>query len=104
MDSIKVVRGIKAVEGDKGHTDAIIGMFALEAFRLTEGRVKDTPKIVSVGLDNSLRVWDPEDLSCLQVLQSGTGNNNSSGSNNGNGNYGSYGNNGKKGKGMMNEG
>lgn len=43
-------------------------MFALEAYKLTENKIKDQPKIVSVSLDNSMRVWDPVDLSVLEVL------------------------------------
>lgn len=43
-------------------------MFALEAYRITDKKVKDTAKIVTVSLDNSMRVWDPQDLSCIQVL------------------------------------
>lgn len=40
-------------------------MFSLEAYKLTEHKIKDQPKVISVSLDNSLRVWDPTDLSPL---------------------------------------
>jgi len=40
-------------------------MFALEAYKLTQNKIKDQPKIISVSLDNTMRVWDPVDLSAL---------------------------------------
>lgn len=69
IDVLKVVRGIKTVEGENCHTDSIIGIYSLEAYRLTEKKVKDQVKIISVSLDNTMRVWDPNDLSCLEVMQ-----------------------------------
>jgi len=43
-------------------------MFALEAYKLTQNKIKDQPKIISVSLDNTMRVWDPVDLSALELL------------------------------------
>ena len=65
VDVYRIVRGIKTVEGENCHTDSIIGIYSLEAYKLTDRKVKDQVKIVSVSLDNSLRVWDPADLACL---------------------------------------
>lgn len=44
-------------------------MFSLEVNKLTENKIKDQAKIVTVALDNTMRVWDPSDLSCLDVLK-----------------------------------
>lgn len=68
VDSIKIIKGIKAVEGENSHKGPIIDMFALEAYKLTENKIKDQPKIISVSLDNTMRVWDPTDLSPLELL------------------------------------
>lgn len=43
-------------------------MFSLEAYKLTEKKIKDQAKIITVSLDNSMRVWDPTDLSALEML------------------------------------
>ena len=43
-------------------------MFALEAYKLTENKIKDQAKIITVSLDNTMRVWDPTDLASLQML------------------------------------
>jgi len=40
-------------------------MFSLETYKLTENKIKDQAKIISVSLDNTMRVWDPTDLSPL---------------------------------------
>lgn len=40
-------------------------MFSLEAYKLTENKISDQPKIITASLDNTLRVWDPADLSPL---------------------------------------
>jgi hypothetical protein len=40
-------------------------MFALEAYKLTENKIKDQAKIITVSLDNTMRVWDPTDLASL---------------------------------------
>lgn len=68
MDSVRIVRGIKAVEGENCHKGPIISMFSLEAYKLTDRKIRDQPKLVTASLDNSLRVWDPTDLSPLEVL------------------------------------
>ena len=68
VDSIRIIRGIKAVEGENCHKGPIVGMFSLQAYKLTENKIKDQPKIITVSLDNTMRVWDPTDLSPLQIL------------------------------------
>ena len=68
IDVYRIVRGIKTIEGENCHTDSIIGLYCLEAYRLTEKKVRDQAKIVSISLDNSMRVWDANDLTCLEVL------------------------------------
>jgi hypothetical protein len=35
VDAVRIIRGIKAVEGENCHTQAIIGMFSLEVHKLT---------------------------------------------------------------------
>ena len=65
VDVFRVVRGIKTVEGENCHTDSIVGIYALEAYKLTDRKVRDQVKVISVSLDNTLRVWDPADLTCL---------------------------------------
>lgn len=65
VDAVRLVMGIKAVEGNNCHKQAINGMFALEVGKLTEGKVNDMAKVVTVSLDNTMRVWDPTDLCCL---------------------------------------
>lgn len=68
VDSIKIIKGIKAVEGENCHKGPIIGMFSLEAYKLTEHKIKDQAKVITVSLDNTMRVWDPVDLSPLELL------------------------------------
>lgn len=43
-------------------------MFSLEPYKLTENKIKDQAKIISVSLDNTMRVWDPTDLSPLEMI------------------------------------
>ncbi len=68
VDSIRIIKGIKAVEGENCHKGPIIGMFSLQAYKLTQHKIKDQAKIITVSLDNSMRVWDPTDLTPLQML------------------------------------
>lgn len=35
VDSIKIIKGIKVVAGEYGHTAPIIGMYSLEPYKLT---------------------------------------------------------------------
>jgi hypothetical protein len=67
IDSVKIKRGVKSGEGNS-HTDAVIGVFALEPYKITNKKVKDSPKLITVSLDNTMRIWDPQDLTCLSVL------------------------------------
>ena len=69
VDVFRIIRGIKTVEGENCHTDSIIGLYSLEAYRLTDKKIKDQVKMISVSLDNTLRVWDPTDLTCLEVME-----------------------------------
>jgi WD40 repeat protein len=41
----------------------------MEVQKLTDNKIKDQSKLVTVSLDNTMRVWDPTDLSCLEVLK-----------------------------------
>jgi hypothetical protein len=43
-------------------------MYALEPYKLTNHKIKDSPKLITISLDNTMRVWDPIDLICLSVL------------------------------------
>ncbi len=65
VDAVRLLKGIKAVEGDNCHTQSIISMFSMEVQKLTENKINDQSKLVTVSLDNTMRVWDPTDLSCL---------------------------------------
>ena len=69
VEVFKIIRGIKTVEGENCHKDSILRLYSLEAYRLTEKKIKDQVKIVSVSLDNTMRVWDPTDLTCLEVME-----------------------------------
>lgn len=68
VDVVKVKKGVKSGEGNS-HSDSIIGIFALEPFKLTKQKIKDSPKLITVSLDNTMRVWDPQDLTCIQVMR-----------------------------------
>lgn len=68
IDVVKVKKGTKSGE-DNSHTDAIIGIFALEPYKITNQKIKDSPKLITISLDNTMRVWDPFDLVCLLVME-----------------------------------
>ena len=68
IEVIKIKKGIKSGEANC-HVDSIIGMFALEPFKVTNRKVKESPKLVTISLDNTMRVWDPSDLGCTLVLE-----------------------------------
>lgn len=67
IDVVKIKRGVKSGEGNS-HTEAIVAIYGLEPYKVTNHKVKDSPKLVTVSLDNTMRVWDPQDLTCLAVL------------------------------------
>jgi len=48
-----------------GHTDTVISLYAVKGG--TNGRQEDF-RVFSAGLDNTLRLWDPYDMSCIRVL------------------------------------
>jgi hypothetical protein len=67
IDVVRIKRGVKSGEGNS-HAEAIVGIYGLEPYKITNKKVKDSPKIVTVSLDNTMRIWDPQDLTCLVVL------------------------------------
>jgi|JI6StandDraft_1071083.scaffolds.fasta_scaffold06094_5 hypothetical protein len=68
IDVVRVKRGVKSGEGNS-HTESIVAIYGLEPYKVTNQKVKDSPKLVTVSLDNTMRVWDPQDLTCLAVLE-----------------------------------
>ncbi len=68
VEVVRILKGIKAVEGENCHTGPIIAMLPLETAQLTEEKIKSQAKVISISLDNSMRIWDPIDLSPLEVL------------------------------------
>ena len=67
IDVVRVKRGVKSGEGNS-HTESIVAIYGLEPYKITNHKVKDSPKLITVSLDNTMRVWDPIDLTCLAVL------------------------------------
>ncbi|EGR30566.1 WD repeat protein, partial [Ichthyophthirius multifiliis] len=69
IDVLRIKRGVKAGNITEAHTGPIIDLYALIPYKLTDKKYKDTPKLISTSLDNTIRVWDPKDMQCQNLLE-----------------------------------
>lgn len=59
----KVNKGFQVQKLAGGHVGPVIGLFYLDFKRLHGNKLKNSPRIVSIGDDNTIRVWDAVDQS-----------------------------------------
>ncbi|KAL4445096.1 hypothetical protein ABPG74_018824 [Tetrahymena malaccensis] len=69
IDILRIKRGLKAGNVSEAHTGPIIDLYALIPFKLTQKKYKESPKLISASLDNTIRVWDPKDMQCQNLLE-----------------------------------
>jgi len=81
VDALQLLRGSKAANKKHDHRGPIIGLQAWEPAKITKGISKENPlyafslpliienRIISASLDNSLKVWDPRYIQCLNTLE-----------------------------------
>ncbi len=68
MDVLEIKRSSKHNGVGDCHSGPVIGLAGLEPSLLTNYKIRDPPKLVSVSLDNTMRVWDPKDFTQLTRL------------------------------------
>lgn len=72
IDVLRMKRGIKAGNLVDNHRGPVVGLISIEA--PIQFRDREPARLVSASLDNTIRVWEPKDMSCNFVLDNSSNN------------------------------
>ena len=65
----RIIRSLKAPIFSDGHKGPVLSCFAIDPDSILKKPSRDNPRLVSAGLDNTIRVWDIAEMSLINLLE-----------------------------------